>query len=80
MGEDLQSDQDGGTFLIEVKCADDFVELHDKKISLIKIDVEGHELAALKGTKNLIKKIIRSSCLSNMRQIFLKDDRMLLII
>jgi len=43
-------------FQIEVKVADELPVLFEKKISLIKIDVEGHELAALRGAKELIKK------------------------
>jgi FkbM family methyltransferase len=54
--EDPQSGRDEDMFLIQVKRADDFAELYDNKISLIKIDVEGHELAALKGAKSLIEK------------------------
>ncbi len=53
--EDPPSGRDDDIFLIEVKRADDFSELYDKKISLIKIDVEGHELAALLGAKSLIE-------------------------
>jgi len=45
-----------GTFLIEVKKADTIKELIEKDISLIKIDVEGHELRVLIGLENLIKK------------------------
>jgi FkbM family methyltransferase len=43
-------------FLIEVMPADEILDLLDKKISLIKIDVEGHELSVVKGAKELIKK------------------------
>jgi len=54
--KDPKDRNDSDTFLIEVKRADDFSELYDRKISLIKIDVEGHELATLKGAKSLIEK------------------------
>ena len=50
-----QNSQHSDTFLIEVKRAEDFPELRYRKISLIKIDVEGHELAALKGAKSIIE-------------------------
>ena len=42
--------------MVEVRRADDVEELGKKKISLIKIDVEGHELSVLKGARGLIKK------------------------
>lgn len=45
-----------GTFLVKVRRADGIDELRDKDISLIKIDVEGHELRALEGAKQLIEK------------------------
>ena len=34
----------------------DDVEFHDKKISFIKLDVEGHELSCIEGMKNLLYK------------------------
>ncbi len=39
--EDPQSDQDGETFLIEVKRADDFVKLYDKKFLSSKLTSKG---------------------------------------
>ncbi len=54
--DDRETIQDNNTFLIEVKRADDFTELYERKISLIKVDIEGHELAALKGAERLIQK------------------------
>tara|TARA_B100000212_G_scaffold340756_1_gene322162 strand:+ start:1159 stop:2028 length:870 start_codon:yes stop_codon:yes gene_type:complete len=41
--------------LIEVKRADQINSLRLAKIGLIKIDIEGHELKALLGSKNIIK-------------------------
>jgi FkbM family methyltransferase len=41
--------------IIELKKADDLEFLRKEKISLIKIDVEGHELSVLKGAENIIK-------------------------
>jgi hypothetical protein len=43
-------------FLIDVKTLDSIVELKESDISLIKIDIEGHELQALMGAKELIMK------------------------
>lgn len=40
----------------KLKALDEFSVLSQKDIGLIKIDVEGHELNALKGMKNLLKK------------------------
>jgi FkbM family methyltransferase len=45
-----------GVFLIDVKRADEIEQLFERDISLIKIDVEGHDLPALKGAKELIRK------------------------
>lgn len=44
------------SFLIEVKPLDQINELSDKEIALIKIDVEGHELAVLEGGEILLRK------------------------
>ncbi len=49
-------DDGADTFLVKVRRADGIDELRDKDISLIKIDVEGHELRALEGAKQLIEK------------------------
>ena len=37
-----------------VKTADDIDEIKDKDISLIKIDIEGHEIKALKGAEKIL--------------------------
>lgn len=42
--------------LFRLKSLDQYRMLSDKNIGLIKIDVEGHELQALKGMKSLLKK------------------------
>jgi FkbM family methyltransferase len=52
---ETEKNVDDSIFMVDVKCADEIEELSEKKISLIKIDIEGHELAALKGAKELIK-------------------------
>jgi FkbM family methyltransferase len=41
--------------LINVKIADEIEALQEENISLIKIDIEGHELEALKGAEKIIK-------------------------
>lgn len=41
---------------IEVKRLDDLSEVTKSKISLIKIDVEGHELSVLNGARNIIER------------------------
>lgn len=43
------------SFLIDVKRLDGIGELSNKEIALIKIDVEGHELAVLQGSEFLIR-------------------------
>ena len=40
---------------IKVKIADEIKSIQTEKISFIKIDVEGHEINALKGAENIIK-------------------------
>ncbi|MDB2391136.1 FkbM family methyltransferase [Alphaproteobacteria bacterium] len=47
---------DGKVIDVEVKRLDNLIELEDAKISFIKIDVEGHELSALKGAKAIIER------------------------
>jgi FkbM family methyltransferase len=43
-------------FQIDLRKLDDFPEFFDKKIDLIKIDVEGYELSVLQGGINLLQK------------------------
>ena len=52
------SKEDGEIFKVPVKQLDNIAELTntDKRITAIKIDVEGHELSVLKGAVELIKK------------------------
>jgi FkbM family methyltransferase len=40
---------------IEVKIADEINSLQEESISLIKVDIEGHEINALKGSEKIIK-------------------------
>jgi FkbM family methyltransferase len=53
---DRLKDTNDSIFLIDVKRADDIEQLFEKNIALIKIDIEGHELQALKGARGLITK------------------------
>ena len=47
--------EDLGTITVEVRRLDDEVELRREVVSLIKIDVEGHEIEVLRGATDLIE-------------------------
>lgn len=53
--ENSESD-DAYQIYVDVRKADQIAEICSKKISLIKVDVEGHELQALTGAEYLIKR------------------------
>jgi FkbM family methyltransferase len=53
VNEGLDSSQEE-MFRVEVKKADDILELHQKQIAVVKIDIEGHELQALEGAREIL--------------------------
>ena len=53
----LKQKKEKETYEVETTTIDDYFKGFDLQNSLLKIDVEGHELNVLKGTKNTIKKI-----------------------
>jgi FkbM family methyltransferase len=52
---DHNNDEQQQRIIVQVKTADSVDFLREEKISLIKIDVEGHEINALRGAESIIK-------------------------
>lgn len=53
-GGHLTRSREGDSLLVEVSALDDLPELASRRIGLIKIDVEGHELRVIKGAEKLL--------------------------
>lgn len=51
---DSSKAQDSGTTIISVCSIDDYAQLHQEAPTIIKMDIEGAEIDALKGAKNTI--------------------------
>lgn len=70
-----------GDYAIELDCIDDCIGM-DKKITHIKMDIEGAELKALKGCSRLIKKYmpILAICLYHRNEDFLEIPNYILSI
>jgi len=56
LSECTQLDSQKNPNIVELRKADDLAELSNKDIALIKVDVEGHELRALRGAEGLLRK------------------------
>lgn len=47
---------DEGTIEIDVACLDDAIKEYNLPVSIIKLDIEGHELEAIKGAQQVLKR------------------------